>query len=153
MEKLEYFASFWDFTNEPAARLARRLTDLSGLAGVYFTAGGSESNEIAIMMARLFHARRGAPERTVILARRKAYHGITYARARGYRPRRLPHRCRPASGRLRPPDSPRALPHGLLHRHLRRGARGDDRGDRRRPDRRNDRGARDGDGRHGRTAR
>ena len=79
MEKLKYFASFWDFTNEPAARLARRLTDLSGLAGVYFTTGGSESNEIAIMMARLFHARRGAHGRTVILARRKAYHGVTYA--------------------------------------------------------------------------
>jgi putrescine aminotransferase len=78
MEKLEYFASFWDFTNEPAARLARKLTELSGLAGVYFTTGGSESNEIAIMMARLFHVRHGEPERTVILARRKAYHGITF---------------------------------------------------------------------------
>ena len=153
MEKLEYFASFWDFTNEPAARLARRLTDLSGLAGVYFTAGGSESNEIAIMMARLFHARRGAPERTVILARRKAYHGITYG-ARAATGLDVFHTdVGPLPARLRPPDSPRALPHGLLHRHLRRGARGDDRGDRRRPDRRDDRGARDGDGRHGRTAR
>ena len=31
------------------------------------------------MMARLFHARAGSPERTVILARKKAYHGVTFA--------------------------------------------------------------------------
>src|SRR5262249_44607180 len=48
------------------------------LTGVYFTTGGAESNEIAIMMARLFHARTGSAERTIILSRAKAYHGITY---------------------------------------------------------------------------
>jgi len=80
MESLEYFASFWDFANEPAARLSHRLMDLSpGLEAVYFTTGGSESNEIAIMMARLYHARQGAARRTVILARKKGYHGVTFA--------------------------------------------------------------------------
>jgi len=80
MERLEFFASFWDFTNEPAAKLSRRLVEIgpSGSSAVYFTAGGSESNEIAIMMARLYHTRRGEPERKIILSRHKAYHGITY---------------------------------------------------------------------------
>lgn len=80
MEQLEYFASFWDFTNMPAIRLGRRLLEIAppGLEGIYYTTGGSESNEIAIMMARMFHARAGAPERTVILSRKLGYHGITY---------------------------------------------------------------------------
>jgi len=80
MEQLEYFASFWDFTNMPAIRLGRRLLEIApaGFEGIYYTTGGSESNEIAMMMSRMFHARSGAPERTIILSRRSGYHGITY---------------------------------------------------------------------------
>jgi adenosylmethionine-8-amino-7-oxononanoate aminotransferase len=80
MEKLEFFASFWDLSNEPSVRLARRLVELApdNIGGVYFTVGGSESNEIAIMMARMYHSRNGQPDRNVILSRHGAYHGITY---------------------------------------------------------------------------
>jgi adenosylmethionine-8-amino-7-oxononanoate aminotransferase len=80
MERLEFFASFWDFTNEPAARLTKRLLELAtpGMGYVYYTAGGGESNEIAIMMARLYHHRRGEHGRHVILSRQSAYHGVTY---------------------------------------------------------------------------
>ncbi|MFN8163207.1 MAG: aspartate aminotransferase family protein [Solirubrobacterales bacterium] len=80
IEELEFFASFWDFSNEPSIRLARRLVELApdNIGGVYFTVGGSESNEIAIMMARMYHARNGNPDRSLILSRHEAYHGITY---------------------------------------------------------------------------
>jgi putrescine aminotransferase len=80
IEELEFFASFWDFSNEPSVRLARRLVELApdNIGGVYFTAGGSESNEIAIMMARMYHSRNGQPDRSLILSREGAYHGITY---------------------------------------------------------------------------
>jgi putrescine aminotransferase len=80
IETIEFFASFWDFSNEPSVRLARRLVELApdNIGGVYFTAGGSESNEIAMMMARMFHSRNGEPDRTLILSRKDAYHGITY---------------------------------------------------------------------------
>lgn len=80
MRKLEYFTSFWEFSNDRAIQLASRLTSLApeGLDHVYFTSGGSEGNEAAIKMARYYHHRRGESSRTWILARDKAYHGIGY---------------------------------------------------------------------------
>jgi putrescine aminotransferase len=80
MRRLEYFMSFWEFSNERAIELAERLVKISpdSLTHVYFTNGGSEGNEAAIKMARYFHHRRGEGERTWILAREQAYHGIGY---------------------------------------------------------------------------
>jgi len=80
IEQLEYFMSFWEFSNERAIELAERLVAISPdpLSHVYFTSGGSEGNEAAIKMARYHHHRRGDTERTWILARHHAYHGVGY---------------------------------------------------------------------------
>lgn len=80
MRRLEYFMSFWEFSNERAIELAQKLVDLSpaSVSHVYFTNGGSEGNEAAIKFARYYHHRRGETERTWILARRQAYHGVGY---------------------------------------------------------------------------
>ena len=80
IERLEYFTSFWEFSNDRAIELAERLTGLAPgrLDHVYFTSGGSEGNEASIKMARYYHHRRGHTDRTWILARSKAYHGIGY---------------------------------------------------------------------------
>lgn len=80
MKQLEYFTSFWEFSNDRAVELAARLASIApeGLGHVYFTSGGSEGNEAAIKMARYYHHRRGDTSRTWILARHKAYHGIGY---------------------------------------------------------------------------
>ena len=80
MRQLEYFTSFWEFSNERAIELAERLVDISphSVSNVYYTSGGSEGNEAAIKMARYYHHRRGEPERTWILARERAYHGLGY---------------------------------------------------------------------------
>jgi putrescine aminotransferase len=80
MAQLEYFMSFWEFSNERAIELADRLVSISpdSVSHVYFTSGGSEGNEAAIKMARYFHHRRGDTERTWILAREQAYHGVGY---------------------------------------------------------------------------
>jgi putrescine aminotransferase len=79
IERLEYYPSFWEFSTEPAIELAARLVELSPehLDHVFFTSGGSDCNETAFKMARLYHARRGEPQRTCILSRRNAYHGTT----------------------------------------------------------------------------
>jgi PLP-dependent transaminase len=80
IKTLEYFTSFWEFSNDKAIALAQRLADISPaqLNHVYFTSGGSEGNEAAIKMARYFHFRNDQPDRNWIIARRNSYHGIAY---------------------------------------------------------------------------
>ena len=118
MEQLEYFMSFWEFSNERAIELADRLVSLApdGVDHVYFTSGGSEGNEAAIKMARYYHHRRGEGERTWILARDQAYHGVGYGAGRrtgfpiyheGFGPM-LPH--------VRAPDPAVAVPQRAVRR-------------------------------------
>jgi putrescine aminotransferase len=74
IERLEFYASFWNFANEPSIRLASRLAELSpaGLDRVFFTNGGSEGIETAIKLVRLAWHAQGRPERNVILSRKSA---------------------------------------------------------------------------------
>jgi PLP-dependent transaminase len=78
MSRLEFYASFWNFANEPSIRLATRLADLSpqGLDRVFFTNGGSEGIETAVKIVRLAWEAAGQPERDLILSRKAAYHGV-----------------------------------------------------------------------------
>jgi PLP-dependent transaminase len=80
IEHLEYFTSFWDFSNDQAIELAVKLAEITpaGLTHTFFTSGGSESNETAIKIARLYHGRRGETDRDWIIARRSGYHGVGY---------------------------------------------------------------------------
>jgi putrescine aminotransferase len=80
MEELEYYASFWEFSNRPSIELAARLAQLSptGLDHVFFTSGGSEGTETALKLARLAWHAQGEPGRTVVLTRKSAYHGVSY---------------------------------------------------------------------------
>lgn len=80
MRKLEYFTCFWDFSNDRAIELSERLISLApaGMSKVFFTSGGSEGNDAAIKTARFYHYVKGSPDRTWILSRRNAYHGLAY---------------------------------------------------------------------------
>lgn len=80
MGELAYFTSFDIFTNDKAVMLASRLAELAppGIDRVFFTCGGSEGVDTAIKAARLYHNRRGQPERTWIIGRHFGYHGATY---------------------------------------------------------------------------
>jgi putrescine aminotransferase len=77
---LEYFTSFWEFSNDKAIALAEKLASIAPekINHVYFTSGGSEGNEAALKMARYYHHRQGAEGRNWIIARRNSYHGIAY---------------------------------------------------------------------------
>lgn len=83
MRKVAYYPSFWDFSTESAIRLAERVVGLlpadRELSHLLFTTGGSDANEAAFRVARMVQALRGRPERTKILSRRHAFHGITRA--------------------------------------------------------------------------
>jgi putrescine aminotransferase len=78
MAKLEFYASFWNFANEPSIRLAAKLAELSppGLDHVFFTNGGSEGIETALKLVRLAWDVAGNSERDLILSRKSAYHGV-----------------------------------------------------------------------------
>lgn len=81
MRRLAYTSAYVGFTNEPAIHLAGRLLRLAypNLSGVYFTTSGAESNETAFKVARYYWKRRGQPEKTKVIARHHAYHGVTMA--------------------------------------------------------------------------
>jgi putrescine aminotransferase len=81
IRELEFYASFWNFANEPSIRLAERLAALApaGLSTVFFTNGGSEGTETAFKLVRLAWHASGRPDRNVILSRKSAYHGMGVA--------------------------------------------------------------------------
>jgi len=68
MRELEFYASFWDLSNEPSIRLGERLASLSpeGLDTVFYTNGGSEGVETAIKLVRLAWDAAGSPDRDVL---------------------------------------------------------------------------------------
>jgi putrescine---pyruvate transaminase len=78
--KLSFSNTFTDCTNEPAAELSAKLAALApgSLNHVAYSVSGSCANDTAIRLAHYYHARRGEPQRRVILSRYNSYHGSTY---------------------------------------------------------------------------
>ena len=81
MSKLAYTSSFVGMSNPPSIQLAERLAGMAHptLNTTYFTTGGSESNETAFKTVRYYWRRLGKPEKTKVISRMQAYHGITLA--------------------------------------------------------------------------
>ena len=79
MAGLGFFSCYAGATNIPAVRLANRLKELApgSLNYTFFTSGGAVSNDSAIKTARYFWQRAGRPEKTGIISRTHAYHGVT----------------------------------------------------------------------------
>jgi adenosylmethionine-8-amino-7-oxononanoate aminotransferase len=62
----------------PQVELAAELVSVSpGMAMAHFTPGGAEADEVALKMARQFHALRGEPYRMKVITRQGAFHGVT----------------------------------------------------------------------------
>src|SRR6478672_1923477 len=79
MQKLPYAATFGGVSSPPAIELSERIVGLAppGLGGVFFVSGGSEANDTAIKLARRHWVRRGEPQKSIVLAHERAYHGLT----------------------------------------------------------------------------
>jgi putrescine---pyruvate transaminase len=75
---LEAYHTFGDFSNGPAIELANRLSAMAPVprSRVFFTSGGSDAVDTAAKMARRFFQLTGEPERTVLITRGWAYHGM-----------------------------------------------------------------------------
>jgi L-2,4-diaminobutyrate transaminase len=77
--ELAYYHSFFGMATEPTIRLADRLKRLMPwpIARVFFGCSGSDANDTQIKLIWLYNNLRGKPEKTKIISRHMAYHGIT----------------------------------------------------------------------------
>ncbi len=66
------------FTNEPAMRLAKKLTDATFADRVYFANSGAESNEAALKLARRYALDKFGESKNQIIAFNKGFHGRTF---------------------------------------------------------------------------
>ncbi|WP_275540872.1 aspartate aminotransferase family protein [Aliidiomarina shirensis] len=65
-------------TNEPALRLAKKLTDATFAERVYFANSGAEANEAALKLARRYALEVHGEEKQEIIAFHKGFHGRTF---------------------------------------------------------------------------
>ena len=81
MRRIAFASAYIGATNEPAVRLAERIVRhaYSNSAAVYFTTAGAESNESAFKFARYYWKVKDKPQKTKIISRIHAYHGVTMA--------------------------------------------------------------------------
>jgi putrescine---pyruvate transaminase len=78
MRELAAYSTFGAYANRPALELADRLAGIAPVedAAVFLTTGGSDAVETAAKIARRYWLLRGEPQRTVLVARSEAYHGM-----------------------------------------------------------------------------
>jgi len=78
LERLHAYHIFGDFATRPVLDLAERLAELAPVpdSKVFLTSGGSDSVDTAAKLARRYFHEIGQPDRTVILTRSWAYHGM-----------------------------------------------------------------------------
>jgi adenosylmethionine-8-amino-7-oxononanoate aminotransferase len=78
LAKLHAFHVFGEYGSRPTLDLAERLAALAPVPGskVFMTSGGSDSVDTAAKLARRYFEELGEPQRTVVLTRDWAYHGM-----------------------------------------------------------------------------
>ncbi|MFZ9874033.1 MAG: aspartate aminotransferase family protein [Candidatus Methylacidiphilales bacterium] len=83
IRELSYYPSFFNTTTEAAVLLADRLGRMApgNLKYAVFSNSGSEANETGLKIIRQYQILKGKPNRTKILTRHYAYHGVTLATA------------------------------------------------------------------------
>ncbi len=80
-ETLAYCSAYSGNSNPRAIELAERLAALCypSINHFFFTSGGGEATESSIKTARAYWKLRGRPEKTKVISRTDAYHGVTLA--------------------------------------------------------------------------
>ena len=75
-EKLWHLSNV--FTNEPALRLAKKLTDATFAERVYFANSGAEANEAALKLARRYALDHFGEDKNQIISFKQGFHGRTF---------------------------------------------------------------------------
>jgi adenosylmethionine-8-amino-7-oxononanoate aminotransferase len=78
MRKLHAYSHYGDVSSRPTTHLADRISAIAPMdeAAVFFTSGGGESIETVVKLVRRYWSLVDSPERTVIISRERAYHGL-----------------------------------------------------------------------------
>ena len=78
MQKLHAYSHYGDVSSRPTTDLAERISRLAPMAdaAVFFTSGGGESIETIVKLVRRYWSLVDRPDRTVIISRERAYHGL-----------------------------------------------------------------------------
>lgn len=78
---LAYASAYAGSTNYPAIALAERLSELAypSINTFFLTSGGAEASESSFKTVRFYWKARGKPDKTKIISRTRAYHGVTLA--------------------------------------------------------------------------
>ena len=81
MRAVAFYPSFFNTTTEPAIRLSAKLAEHAppNLQHTLFSNSGSEANETALKLIRAYWKLRGKREKTKVLSRTFAYHGVGIA--------------------------------------------------------------------------
>jgi putrescine aminotransferase len=79
MATLAYASAYAGHTNRPAMALAEELSRIAyrSINSFFFTSGGAESTETSIKTARFYWKAVGKPDKTKVISRLRAYHGLT----------------------------------------------------------------------------
>ena len=83
LRSLPYYHTFNHRSNEAAIALAEKLLSLAPvpMSKVFFANSGSEANDTAVKLVWYYHNAIGQPRKKKIIARTRAYHGVTVAAA------------------------------------------------------------------------
>jgi adenosylmethionine-8-amino-7-oxononanoate aminotransferase len=78
MRRLHAYSHYGDVSSRPTTELAERISSFAPMqnAVVFFTSGGGESVETAVKLVRRYWSLRDRPQRTVVISRERAYHGL-----------------------------------------------------------------------------
>ncbi len=81
LAELPFYNNFFKCSNQPAAELAARISQIAPdrFQHVFFTNSGSEANDTQIKFVHRYFELMGKPEKNLIISRHNAYHGSTIA--------------------------------------------------------------------------
>ncbi len=81
MSSIAAYSNFGDMATRPTMELADRLSAMAPMADakVFFTSGGSDAVDTAVKLVRRYWNLVGQPNRTVVITRDRAYHGMHMA--------------------------------------------------------------------------
>ena len=78
-KNLAYYHTHWAFSNEPAIRLTERVLRMCPphMSKIFWGLQGSDAHETQVKIAWYYNNVLGRPEKKKIIARERAYHGLT----------------------------------------------------------------------------